>query len=130
VANRQSFKEIAGVGVEGVPTVQIFDRNQRLLRMAEQSECTWVLSNYFKEGHGKDMIVSDSTTYPYVMERVIPVDLKTTNDTFEYYVISYWAKYLPKFSKQLFDVTNNMKKSMKDNICFVYVSMDQQENWQ
>jgi hypothetical protein len=130
VSNYESFKEIARIGVEGVPTIQIFDHNKRLLRMAEQSDCTWVLSDYFKEGHGKDMIAFDSTSFPYVMERIIPVDIKTSLDTFDYYVISYWAKYLPKLSNQLFDTTNKMKKSMKDNICFVYVSMDKQENWE
>ena len=130
VSDDASFNELANVGVNSVPTIQIFDRSKKLLRMAEQNDCTWVLSQYFKEGHAKAMVATDSTTFPYVMERVIPVDVKTSLDTFDYYVISYWAKYLPKLSHQLFSTTNDMKKEMTGNICFVYVSLDQQENWE
>ncbi|HUR31532.1 MAG TPA: hypothetical protein VMZ69_08855 [Saprospiraceae bacterium] len=130
VSNRDSFDELASVGVNSVPTIQIFDKNKRLLKMAEQNDCTWALSEYFKKGHGKEMLATDSTTYNFVIERIMPVDVKTSLDTFDYYVINYWAKYLPKLSHQLFETTNNMKKSMKDNICFMYVSLDQQEKWE
>lgn len=130
VSNYDSFKDLAKVGVNSVPTIQIFDKNKMLLKMAEQNDCTWALSAYFKEGHGKDMIPSDSTSFPYVMERLMPVDIKTSVDTFDYYVVSYWAKCAPKLSHQLFEVTNGLKKELTDNVCYVYVSLDQQEAWE
>lgn len=121
--------ELINNGVEGVPTVQIYDHEKRLLRMATENDCTWALANYFKSGHSDDMVINDSTTYSFVMNRLEPIDLKSEQDTFDFYVISYWAKYLPKLSQRLFVQTNSMKDSMPENICFMYVSLDQQEGW-
>ena len=121
--------ELNHSGVTGVPTIQIFNKDKVLLRMAEQSDCTWVLANYFKEGHSNEMVAQDSTTYGYVMDRLLPIDVKTSQDTFDYYLISYWAKFIPKLSHKLFDQTNVMKESMTQKVCFIYVTLDEQESW-
>lgn len=130
LSTMNALNELGHSGVKGVPTIQIFNKDKVLLRMAGQNECTWVLANYFKSGHSAEMIVQDSTTYGFVMDRLIPLDIKTTQDTFDFYLISYWAKYIPKLSNRLFEQTNNMKAGMSQNICFIYVTLDEQESWE
>jgi len=63
------------------------------------------------------------------MDRLLPIDVKTSQDTFDYYLISYWAKFIPKLSHKLFDQTNVMKESMTQKVCFIYVTLDEQESW-
>lgn len=128
VTDFNSFKELNDNGISKVPTVQIFDGDKRLLKMAEENDCTWVLTNYFKQ-HSSDMISSDTNTYRFVMERLLLIDDKVSQDTFDFYIISYWAKYLPKLSQRLFAQTNSMKERMSENICLMYVSLDQQDGW-
>ncbi len=130
VSSMNALMELSKVGVSSVPTVQIFDRDKKLLKMAEQSDCAWALSNFFKEGHKDELIPIDSTVFPFIMGLLSPIDFRTQQDTFDYYLVSYWAKYLPLLSHQLFEQTNSMKDSMSEKICFISVSLDKQEGWE
>lgn len=129
VRDMNAFQELQQKGVKGVPTVQIFDKHKRLLTMASESSCKWALTNFF-QNHSDEMISTDSTIYPYVLERLKPIDIKSDQDTFNYYLITYWAKYIPKLSHRLFEQTNTMKDSMDQKVCFMSVSLDAQENWE
>lgn len=123
------LQELNKLGVTGVPTVQIFDHNRRLLTMAEQGKCEWALAEFIKE-QPDQMVVRDSTTYATVMHHLQPVDLKSDADTFDYYLVTYWATYLPKLTHRLFEQTNSMKENMKQRVCFMSVSLDQQPGWE
>ena len=129
VHNENARAELQTYGVTGVPTVQIYDRNKHLLTMASDSHCDWALTYFFKDS-SQQMSAKDSLTYPLVLERLSPVDLRSDKDTFDYYIITYWAKFLPKLTKRLFEQTNMLKDSMEEKICFMSVSIDDQESWQ
>ena len=128
VNNSDNLIGLNKLGVTGVPTIQIFDHNQRLLTMADEGKCDWALSEFFKE-QSNQMVATDSTTFPDVMRYLQPIELRSESDTFDYYIITYWAKYIPRLTHRLFAQTNSMKESMKENVCFMSVSLDQQPGW-
>lgn len=128
VNNANAFLELQKFGVSGVPTVQIFNKEKKLLTTASKSECDWTFADFFQNQSNK-MVPIDSITYTKVMERLVPIDIRSKEDTFHYYVITYWAKYLPRLTHRLFEQTNNMKKGMHERVCFMSVSLDMQEGW-
>src|SRR4030095_2645762 len=129
VSSMNAFIELGQSGIHGVPTIQIFNKKKALLRMASENKCTWALADYFKNGHSNEMIAQDTTTFAFVLDRLTPIDIKSVQDTFDFYIISYWAKYIPKLTHHLFEQTNSMKSSMTEKICYIYVTLDEQENW-
>jgi hypothetical protein len=130
VRNIKSFRELGQTGVNAIPAVQIFNKDKLLLKMATDKSCSWALTDFFIKGQGENMVVKDSSTYSYVMDRLTPIDLKTETDTFNFYIINYWAKYTPKLTNRLFVETNSMREKMSANVCYIYVTLDEQENWE
>jgi len=128
VNNEIARSELQNFGVSSVPTVQIYDKRKHLLTVASDSHCDWALTYFFRDSM-QQMIVKDTMTYSQVLERLTPLDLKSDQDTFDFYVITYWAKFLPKLTKRLFDQTNMLKDSMDERICFMSVSIDDQDSW-
>jgi hypothetical protein len=126
--NENARVELQKYGVSGIPTVQIYDNRKYLLTMATDSHCDWALTYFFKDSSNQ-LVTQDSVIYPFVIERLTPVDLKSDQDTFDFYVITYWAKFIPKLTKRLFHQTNMLKDSMEERICFISVSLDDQDSW-
>ncbi|HUR31311.1 MAG TPA: hypothetical protein VMZ69_07750, partial [Saprospiraceae bacterium] len=63
-------------------------------------------------------------------DRLEPIDIKSYQDTFDYYMIAGWANYAPRLSDSLFAQTNRIKSSLAKRVCFAYVDLDYQKEWE
>ncbi|MGB4849463.1 MAG: hypothetical protein WBP41_16175, partial [Saprospiraceae bacterium] len=114
VKNLKSFKDFQEKKLSTFPFVQIYNRNKQMITIASGNECSWALMNFFNQKDTLNLVAGDSLMYDYVMDRLIPLDLKTNADTFNYYILSGWTNYLPKLSERLFAQTNKMKTTLGD----------------
>jgi hypothetical protein len=113
-----------------VPFVQIYDKHKKLLTLASGNECRWALMNFFSKEDSLALIAGDSQMYDYVMERLKPIDVKLSQDTFDYYVLAGWANYVPKLSAGLFTQTNKMKQTLHNKVRLNYINFDLQREWE
>ncbi|MGB3080079.1 MAG: hypothetical protein WBB31_13425 [Saprospiraceae bacterium] len=123
------FHELQEKKLTTVPFVQIYNGKKKLLKIASGSECSWQLMNFFSKKDTANLVAGDSLMYDFVMNRLTPLDIKSTQDTFNYYILAGWANYIPKLSDSLFIQTNKMKKIMEDKVCFSYINFDLQDTW-
>lgn len=123
------FKEFQKNKLTAFPFVQIYNRDKRMIKIASGSECSWALMNFFSQKDSVHLVAGDSLMYDFVTARLLPVDLRTNADTFNYYILAGWANYVPKLSEKLFNQTNLMKKSMNEKVCFSYINFDFQKDW-
>ena len=126
----KAFSDFQEKNITSFPFVQIYNREKKMMTIASGSECRWALMDFFTKRDTSKLISQNSLMYEFVTNRLDPIDIKTSKDTFDYYVIAGWVNYLPAFSENLFRQTNEMKKSMKEKVCFTYINLDMQEDWE
>lgn len=120
----QFLKELEDKQISKLPILQIYNKEKKLLKTVSGSECNWKLVDYFNRKDSTLLTASDTDLYEFMMQRVEPIDLKSTIDTFDYYIIAGWANYIPKLSKALFEQTNDIKDSLKNQVCIAYINLD------
>ncbi len=113
-----------------IPFVHIYNRDKKLMTIASGDECKWSLMDFVSKKDTSKLVAQDSLMYYFVMEKLEPIDIKTDQDTFEYYILAGWANFAPKLSIRLFNQTNDMMNNMNDKICLSYINLDYQKEWE
>ncbi|MEP6646527.1 MAG: hypothetical protein ABJC12_05525 [Saprospiraceae bacterium] len=130
IRDYKSFRDFQRKGISVIPFVQIYNRDKKMLTNASGSECAWALMNYFAQKDSAQLKTGDDQMYHFIEDRLTPIDIKTDQDTFDYYLFLGWANYIPKLSKNLFIQTNKMAETMKGRVCFSYINFDMQKPWE
>lgn len=129
IKDYQAFRDFQRKGISVIPFVQIYNREKKMLTNASGSECAWALMNYFSKEDSSKLKTGDDQMYHFIADRLTPIDIKTDQDTFDYYLFLGWANYIPKLSNNLFIQTNKMAETMKGRVCFSYINFDIQQKW-
>ena len=130
ISDLQAMQEMRQQNIFQIPFVQIYDRKKQSISMASGSECKWALMNFFNEEDTAQYISGDTSTYTYIMDRLESIDIKSYQDTFDYYMIAGWANYAPRLSDSLFEQTNRIKNSSTKKVCVAYINLDYQKEWE
>ncbi len=125
----KAFMDFTKKKITTFPFVQIYDQNKKMIKIANGSDCSWALMDFFSKSDSLNLTKGDSLMYKFVMDRLEPIDLKTNQDTFDYYILAGWANYIPRLSDSLFNQTNKMKKTLIEKVCFTYINLDFQKEW-
>ncbi len=128
--NYKALNDFREKKILNIPFVQIYDRNKKMLTLASGNDCKWILMDFFSKRDSSKLKLGDTVMYEFVMERLEPIDIKTNQDTFNYYILTGWANFVPKLSDSLFYQTNEMKKTLDKDVCFSYINLDFQEDWE
>lgn len=126
----QSFKEMNAAHLAAVPLIRIFDKNKDLLKTAIDNDCSWALADFFHRKQGEGLIVKHDSSYAHTLQHITLLDVKSDQDTFDYYIMSNWAKYVPKLSNSLFEQISVLKKDLDMNVCFISINIDSQKEWE
>jgi len=130
LADYTAMRELQKQKLFTLPFIQIYDEDKRLMKVASGSQCSWALMNYFNQQDSTQLVAYDSTMYDQMMERIIPVSIHASKDTFDYYVLAGWANFSPKFAHELFKETNKIKQKLNGKVCISYLNMDFQQLWE
>lgn len=130
VTSTKALNDFQQKGILSIPFIQFYNSNKKLITVASGDECKWNLMELFVISDTSQLVESDSTLFDFISQNVIPLHIKSYEDTFKYYVIAGWVNYLPKMKANLFSQTDAIKDSLGQQVCISYINLDFQEEWQ
>ncbi len=123
----KQMEKFSQLGLFHVPLIYIYDKNKNLLVMAKEEECAWALSTFFINGESL-VPTQDSSMFNILRDKTELIAQNIASDDFDYYIITGWAKFVPKKSDMIFDKIREFKGTKK-NICHINLNMDFREEW-
>jgi hypothetical protein len=120
-----------------LPGNLIFDSEKRLLHPSNGTTCPWAAYYSLIDSSSiirsieflPDSIISERESLGYVLNRLKPVEIKVNDEPYDYYLITVWAKFTPKFTKETFKELYRFKSAPNKRICVILVDADIQKEW-
>jgi hypothetical protein len=120
-----------------LPGNLIFDSEKRLLHASTGTDCPW--SAYYSLIDSSaiiqsikflpDSVISYTESLDYIIEKLKPLDIDRLDEPYNYYIISVWAKFTPKFTRKTFKDLYRFKNIPNKRICVILVNADIQKGW-
>jgi len=123
----KAIEELKIKKISTIPFVHIYNEQKLLMTNAAGDECKWTLLKFVQNLDSSGLIAMDSSMYPFLLDRLRPILIKSDQDTFDYYVFAGWANWTPKLSNKLLEQMRTIKRQ---NICLSLINMDFQQGWE
>ena len=128
LSGEEAIQKLQEKKLMSVPFINIYNAQKQHLTSRSGSDCKWSIISMF-ENDTTAFDVHEKAPYDFIEALLVPVDMKTTADTFDHYVLAGWVNYVPKLADSLFSVTNKLKQSLGNRVCFSYINLDHQKSW-
>jgi hypothetical protein len=125
----ESFFDFQNEGLLSVPFIRIYNAKKQNLSSASGEKCKWTMMSVFSRD-SLSMAPNEEVDYDYILQRLDTIDVRTDQDTFDFYVLAGWANYLPVLSDSLFFSTNRIKQNLNNRVCISYLNLDFQKGWE
>jgi len=122
--NEDSQKFLSENFILTIPRVLVFDKRKSNITVEEGKGCVGTMMYFLNDTTIKQINTNDTLLYYRILENCKVLKVKSDTAQADYYVISTWTKYLPKFAEDLFNKVNDQKASGKTNASYILLNMD------
>lgn len=126
-----SFFEVLQM-IRDLPSIDFFSPNGALLKYSSTGDCAGKAETFAQMLNPKEKYEIDSSfVIKDIVEKVKMISGKSilNDDSVDYIIFIYWAKYLGKLNDNVFDVVNALKENNRIRIRIYFINVDFQQEW-
>ncbi len=118
--------------IGGLPVVDFFTGDGKLIRYSETGSCTGKADDFSKGLEpGKEYPIDPKYLFSDIMNRLTEITSEgsTSMSNCDFIVAVYWAKYAGSLNNSAFGIVKNIQDNKRISASIVYVNLDFQASW-